>query len=396
MVSKTVIGAIAAGIAIAAVVSVFAANMGATDQAVQEAPVPEPDRITVVASFFPYYEFTKNVAGDAAVVEQFIPAGVPAHDWEPQPSKIRNLQDADVFVYNGLGVDSYVDSIAELGEFDHILFAKASDDIALVEAEEEHTGEFLEELAEVIHSHEEGEIDQEAALTALSEIIGEHEDDGHGHGGGEGIEEIESILHEIEDGDIGADDGLSEIESMLGEEDHELDPHIWLDPILVKQQVNNIRDALASVDPENADMYSANAAAYNEEIDAVDESIRTGLSDCSKDTFVPFHNAFTYFALRYDLHVLSLSGLSPDVEASAAEIEEFVEFVEENDIKVIFSEDLIDPRLAEVIADEAGAQVMVLSTIEGLTEDEVASGITFLDKMENNVAALKIALECNT
>ena len=203
----------------------------------------------------------------------------------------------------------------------------------------------------------------------------------------------------MEDGSTDAEAGLGEIRRMIlsEEEDgrgHVDDPHIWLDPVLVKQQVDNIRDGLASADPANAEHYERNAAAYNARLDGLDESIRSNLSGCQTDTFVPFHNAFAYFAQRYGLTASALGGLSPDAEASALEIAEFVGFVRENDIRVVFAEDLIDPRLAEVIADEAGAQVMVLSTVEALTLQEASDGVTFLDKMEQNLESLKVALRC--
>ena len=92
--------------------------------------------------------------------------------------------------------------------------------------------------------------------------------------------------------------------------------------------------------------------------------------------------------------VFAIGGLTPDSEASASEIAEFVNFVKDNDIKVIFAEELVDPRLAQVIADEAGAQVLIFSPLEALTPVEASKGVTFLQKMEQNLDVLKVALEC--
>ncbi len=167
-----------------------------------------------------------------------------------------------------------------------------------------------------------------------------------------------------------------------------------MDPILVKQQVNNIRDGLALADPDNKSYYFQNAADYNAKLDSLDEQMRNSLASCRHDTIVPFHNAFAYFGERYGLTIVPLSGLAPDTEASAADIAEFIDFVRDNDIKVIFSEDLIDPRLAETIAAEAGAETLVLSPIEALTPEEASEGVTFIDKMEKNLISLRIALEC--
>ena len=167
-----------------------------------------------------------------------------------------------------------------------------------------------------------------------------------------------------------------------------------MDPILVKQQVNNIRDALIEADPQNTEQYKQNALAYNEKLDELDMKIKSSLTSCNKDTFVPFHNAFTYLAERYDLKVVSISGITPDSEATAAEIAEFVDFVKDNDIKVIFSEELVDPRLAQVIADEAGAEVLLFSPLEALAPEELEKNISYIDKMEQNMDSLKVALEC--
>ena len=370
-------------------------------------------KIKVFASFYPYYEFTRNVAGDAAIVEQYMPSGVEAHDWEPRPQEIQSLKEASVLVYNGLGMEPYIDNIIESGEFDNVSFVKASEGVELVKPDDEHghAEEFAEEIEEVIEEFEHGHMTESQTIEKIEDILHEHEGDGHGHGN-ETIEKIESVLHEIEDGHMTVEAGFEEMHHIVLDIEHgveekkhdehghghhhdfEFDPHIWLDPILVKQQVNIIRDGLIQADPQNKEQYEANAMRYNEKLDALDMNIKSSLSSCSKDTFVPFHNAFTYLAERYDLKVMSLSGLAPDSEASAAEIAEFVDFVKDNDIKVIFSEELVDPRLAEVIADEAGAEVLLFSPLEALTPEEVEKNMTYIDKMEQNLDALMVALEC--
>ncbi len=376
----------------------------------------DDDKMRVLASFYPYYEFTRNVAGDAAIVEQYLPSGIEAHDWEPRAQEIQSLKDADVFVYNGLGMEPYVDNMINSGEFDNVLFVKASEGIDMMKSDEDehdeaHTEEFVEEIKETIEEFEHGHMTESQTLEKIEEILHEHEGDGHDHGN-KTIESIEDILHEIEDGHIGQEDGIEEIHHIIlnvkgdhgdeeKEEEHdghdhdfEFDPHIWLDPILVKQQVNNIKDGLIKADPQNKEHYEQNATEYNKELDELDMRIKSSLSSCDKDTFVPFHNAFTYLGDRYGLKIMALSGVAPDSEASAAEIAEFIDFVKDNNIKVIFAEELVDPRLAQVIADEAGAEVLLFSPIEALTLDEIGQNITYIDKMDKNLDALKVALEC--
>ena len=459
--------AIVAGIAIAIAViaSVLAFSGISNDSTPMESPeqanlVPQAEKITILTSFYPYHEFTKNVAGDFANVKQFMPSGVEAHDWEPRAQEIQSLKDADVFVYNGLGMESYIENIIESGEFDNVVFLKASEGVELLKFEDDHDDhakhddhddhddhdehakeddhddhdehakeddhddhaeEFHEEIALVIEEFEEGHMTESQSIVAIEEILHEHEGDGHEHGAGM-IEDIEHVLHEIEDGHIAASEGLEEIHHLVSGEDvhdehakeddhddhddheegghdghdhdYEFDPHIWLDPILVKQQVNVIRDGLIQVDPDNKEHYEENARIYNDKLDALDMKIGSALSSCQKDTIVPYHNAFTYLGERYDIHIMALGGMAPDSEASAAEIAEFVDFVKDNDIKVIFSEELVDPRLAEVIAEEANAQVMLFSPLEALSKEEAATNVSYIDKMEDNLDSLKVALEC--
>ena len=445
--------AIVAGvaIAIAVIASILVFSGISNDSAPMDIPeqanlVPQEEKLTILTSFYPYHEFTKNVAGDFAEVKQFMPSGVEAHDWEPRAQEIQSLKDADVFVYNGLGMEPYVDQIIDSGEFDNVLFVKASEGVELLnfeddhdehakeddhddhdehakedEHDESHAEEFHEEIALVIEEFEEGHMTESQSIEAIEEILHEHEGDGHEHGTGM-IEEIEHVLHEIEDGHIEGSEGLEEIHHLVSGEDvhdehakdddhddhdeheegghdghdhdYEFDPHIWLDPILVKQQVNVIRDGLIQADPQNKEHYEENARIYNNKMDALDMKIGSALSSCQKDTIVPFHNAFIYLGERYDIHIMALSGMTPDSEASAAEIAEFVDFVKDNDIKVIFSEELVDPRLAEVIADEAGAEVILFSPLEALAPDEIGKNVSYIDKMEDNLDSLKVALEC--
>ena len=436
--------AIVAGIAIAIAViaSVLAFSGISNDSTPMESPeqanlVPQAEKITILTSFYPYHEFTKNVAGDFANVKQFMPSGVEAHDWEPRAQEIQSLKDADVFVYNGLGMESYIENIIESGEFDNVVFLKASEGVELLKFEDDHDDhakhddhddhdDHDEHAKEddhdlVIEEFEEGHMTESQSIVAIEEILHEHEGDGHEHGAGM-IEDIEHVLHEIEDGHIAGSEGLEEIHHLVSGEDvhdkhakeddhddhdeheegghdghdhdYEFDPHIWLDPILVKQQVNVIRDGLIQVDPDNKEHYEENARIYNDKMDALDMKIGSALSSCQKDTIVPYHNAFTYLGERYDIHIMALGGMAPDAEASAAEIAEFVDFVKDNDIKVIFSEELVDPRLAEVIAEEANAQVLLFSPLEALSKDEAGTNVSYIDKMEDNLDSLKVALEC--
>ncbi len=310
---KSILAAIGGGLVLAAVIIVI--TQLPKDIATDTMPTQDSEKLKVIASFYPLYEFSKNIGQDKAEVTTFIPVGIEPHEWEPTSGDIFKLKEADVFVYNGAGFEPFVQQLIDSGEYDNVIFVESTDGVTL-------------------------------------------------------------------------------LQSANGEDGSKYDPHVWLDPVLAKHQVTKIKDAMVLADPQNTEYYKENAEAYNKKLDDLDFKIRSELSNCNKNTFMPFHDAFTYFANRYDLNIMALSGTAPESEATASEIKEFVDFVKENQITVIFAEDLIDPRLAEVLADEAGVQVMILSPIEGLTEDEIQAGKTYLTKMEENLQNLKVALDC--
>jgi zinc transport system substrate-binding protein len=182
------------------------------------------------------------------------------------------------------------------------------------------------------------------------------------------------------------------------EEEHsDIDPHIWLDPIYAKHQVGLIRDGLVKIDPDNAQYYNDNADRFMAELDKLDTSIRSELSGCEKKDFIAFHSAFSYFANRYGLNQHSVYRGLPEGEVPPQRLQEIVDLAKELKIDTIYSEELVDPRLAEAIAEEIpGGRVLVLSPIEGLEKEEQAAGLGYIDKMEQNLDNLKAGLDCRS
>ena len=169
--------------------------------------------------------------------------------------------------------------------------------------------------------------------------------------------------------------------------DHRLgDPHIWLNPVLAKTQVQNIANAFSNSDPENRDFYQTNAAAYIKQLDSLDSKIRTELSSCSND-FIAFHDAFSYFADEYGLtqHTI-LSASDPHGDVSARTLEKVISEAREFNIKIIFSEEAVNQKTSEIIANEIGGKVLILSPLEVVDEG------TYISKMNDNLENLKEAL----
>ncbi len=169
--------------------------------------------------------------------------------------------------------------------------------------------------------------------------------------------------------------------------DHRLgDPHIWLNPVLAKIQVQNIANAFSNSDPENRDFYQTNAAAYIKQLDSLDSKIRTELSFCSND-FIAFHDAFSYFADEYGLtqHTI-ISSTDPHGDVSARTLEKIISEARELNIKIIFSEESVNQKTSEIIANEIGGKVLILSPLEVVDEG------TYISKMNDNLENLKEAL----
>lgn len=175
-----------------------------------------------------------------------------------------------------------------------------------------------------------------------------------------------------------------------------LDPHVWLDPLLAKKQVENIRDGLMLMDPSNKDTYNSNANLLLAQLDKLDKNIETHLESCEKKDFISFHNSFSYFANRYGLTQHSISEIGPEAEVTPTRLADIIDVAKNLGLNVIYSEELMDPRYAQVIAQEIpNGKVLVLSPIEGLTKDEQSTGTGYIDKMQENIESLSLGLECS-
>ncbi len=164
------------------------------------------------------------------------------------------------------------------------------------------------------------------------------------------------------------------------------DPHIWLSPVNAKIQVQNIADAFSNSDSENRQYYQSNAVKYIKQLDLLDSKIRNELSDCSRD-FVAFHDAFSYFADEYDLNQHTIiPSTNPDGEITAKTLEKVISTARELNIKIIFNEESVNTKTSQIIANEIGGKVLVLSPLEIVTDD------TYISRMTENLKNLKEAL----
>ena len=285
----------------------------------------ESDKLQVVTTFYPMYDFTKQVAQDDAEVSMLLEAGMEVHSFEPSSQMIAEIQDADVFIYNSPEMETWVPDVLASIDTSEMVVICASDAITLLEYEGE------------AHAHD----------------------------------------HESEE--EGANAGHS----------HTVDPHVWLDPVLAQTEVSTIAEGLAEADPDNAEDYLENAGIYNGKLNELDEAYRAAFEGTENRTFVTQHAAFAYLAARYDLNQISVTGLNAEVEPSAAALATLSDYVKANNISHIYFENNASSQTAETLAEEVGVELAVLSPLEGITEEDQKKGSDYISVMLENLEALK-------
>jgi zinc transport system substrate-binding protein len=174
------------------------------------------------------------------------------------------------------------------------------------------------------------------------------------------------------------------------------DPHIWLDFELDRMIVSRIAEILSEMDPSHAAFYRSGAVRYNEKLNQLDEKFSQSLSQCSHKTILlGGHAAFGYLARRFHLQQVSLYGLSPDAEPSPSRLMETVEWAKQHNIKAVYMEANASAKMAKILAGEIHADLLVLNPGANLNKGEWASGLTFIEIMEENLKNLKRGLLCD-
>lgn len=169
----------------------------------------------------------------------------------------------------------------------------------------------------------------------------------------------------------------------------ETDPHLWLDPKRYAEVARGVGAALAEADPAHAADYRADTDAVVADLTSLDTEFRTGLASCRSHDFLTSHAAFGYLASAYGLEQLSVSGLDPETEPSAARLAEVKQQAREHGVTTVFTETLAGPKLAQALAGELGLRTATLDTLEGAPADG-----DYLTAMRANLTALQGALGC--
>ncbi|MGW4424069.1 metal ABC transporter substrate-binding protein [Streptosporangium sp. NPDC004631] len=168
------------------------------------------------------------------------------------------------------------------------------------------------------------------------------------------------------------------------------DPHIWLDPSRLATIATELGERLAAADPAHARAYRDRANKTSADLNALDGELAQGLGRCGSTAIVTSHSAFGYLADRYKLRQIGISGLDPESEPAPARLAEVAKVAKQEKVTTIFTETLVSPKVAEVLAKEVGATTAVLDPVES----RPANG-DYLSAMRQNLSTLQAALRCS-
>ena len=369
----------------------------------------DSDKLQVVSSLFPYYDFVRQIGGEYVESTLLVPAGRETHSFEPTPLDVITMSRADVLVYNGGHGEFWVEE----------MLGAAGDDIGhvvrMMDYVDAQAGEVVEGMEEKPHAH--------AHSTLTGEPVGHdhdhaHEEEhqepcaaGHLHCDDPAHCEEPHFVHDHHEAEEehphpaehlhcddhnhceephhhhdGNDDGHAE-------EIH-YDEHIWTSPVNAKILCRAIADTLKAADPAHAGVYEANLEAYLAQLDELDAAFREVVANGQR-SMVVFGDRFPmlYFCKTYGLdYRAAFHGCAGDTEPSLNTLKYLIDKVEEAQIPVVYTIELSSQKIANVIAESTGAKVRMLHSCQTVSRQEFDRGESYLSLMWNNVDALKEGL----
>lgn len=269
-------------------------------------------KIDVVVSFNPLKEFTEAIGKDKVNVTSVLEGAVEPHDFEPKAKDLENINNSKIFVYNGLGMEPWVDKVLESLDTNNVILVDSS--------------------------------------KGVNPIKESNEEDEHEHG--------------------------------------EYDPHIWLSLKEAKVQSNNIKEALIKADPSNKDYYEKNYEEFSRELDDLYNEYKSKFDSLNHKKFVTGHAAFSYLCRDFNLEQNSIEGVYSEGEPSAKKLKELVEYSKKNNVKTIFSEENASPEMSKTLANEVGAKVEKIYSLESKEDNK-----NYIESMRSNLEKIYNSLK---
>ncbi|WP_458412418.1 metal ABC transporter solute-binding protein, Zn/Mn family [Schinkia sp. CFF1] len=288
--------------------------------------------LKIYTTLFPIEDFTKKIGGSYVDVVSIIPPGTNAHTYEPTTKTMINIAKGDAFIYSSEVMEPYALKIADALKNEQVKIIEATNGIQMLNASEEADGHH----------------DVAQGTTAEKK-------DEHGHG--------------------------------------DIDPHVWMDPILSVSLAKNIKDSLVELKPEAADEFEANFNKLRLELEELDGSFADLTKGKTEPKILVSHAGFGYWEKRYGIKQISITGLSSTNEPSQQQLQNIIDVAKANKIKYIIFEQNITPKIAEIIKNEIGAKVLHIHNLSVLTDDDIKNNEDYFSLMNKNIETLKIALQ---
>lgn len=287
--------------------------------------------ITVVTTIYPFADFVRQVGGEKVKVVYLLAGGASPHTYEPTVEQARLVNEAQLFIYCGAGLDDWAVGLAEAAGPD-LLLLNLSTKVQLLDS-------------------------------ALYNRPGDSEN------------------HEENDHHEDADD----------HDQGPADPHYWLDPLIVRDSIMPaIHEELLRINPAQEEYFNDNLEQYRNELTMLHEEIASAALTFKRSNFIAFHSAWQYFARRYNLQEVAVITDFPGQEPSAGWLVELVGLIHREDVAAIFAEPQFSAALAESIARDSGVPVVIADPLGG---DELPGRESYLKMMRFNLQLFRSAME---
>lgn len=332
-------------------------------------------RLKIVASLFPYYDMARAVIGDVKGIDlkMIVTPGQDSHSFEPTPSDVIQMENADVLIYNGGSLETWIDTLLDSLNNKNKIQMKMMDYVDVLNEEiVEGMDTRFEEHDHEEHSHKEDNHNKE-----------NHKEDSH------------SEENHKEDNHSEDSSNDSEFHNEDSEEEHEeTDEHIWTSPVNEIIMTEKICETLSKALPEEKENFQKNAENYISQLKELDNEFRT-IVENAKTKEIIFADKFPlqYFAKEYGLkYYAAFPGCGSDMEPSAKTIAFLVDKIKEDNIKAVFYLELSSHIVADAIETDTGAKPLQFNSCHNITQKQFDSGVNYVDLMKENVNNLKIAL----
>lgn len=300
------------------------------------------DKLSIVTTCFPPYDFARAVAGDSADIKMLLSAGAEAHSYEPAPMDIAAIQNCDVFICIGNEDEVWVDKILSSIDTSDIKVVKLIDHVKLLE-EEPVAGASPNGHDHHHHEHE-------------------HE---HDH-----EEENDSVSVEHADG------------------------HIWTSPSNAILCLESVKDALCETAPDSRSLYMNNYDNYCKKLTDLDTQLLELMDDAErKEIVIADRFPFRYLAHDYGIeYFAAFSGCSSESEPSVYTMAYLMDEISEHDLNCVFTLEFSTKKLAEKLCTATGAEILTLHSCHNVSKSDFESGVTYVELMNNNINNLREAL----